>query len=74
MREFQLPPYIGGAVGGAVGGLAPPKAPLRRVGEGYGVPLELALERVGNGTGVPTRLSMPSVMALFSYLYSHVFR
>ena len=30
--EFQLPPYIGGAVGGGVGLLAPPKAPLRRVG------------------------------------------
>ena len=30
--EFQLPPCIGGAVGGAVGALAPPKAPLCRVG------------------------------------------
>ena len=30
--EFQLPPYIGGAVKGAVGALALPKAPLRRVG------------------------------------------
>ena len=30
--EFQLSPYTEGAVGGAVGLLAPPKAPLRRVG------------------------------------------
>ena len=34
--EFQLPPHIGGAVGGAVGALAPPKAPLCRVGGGLG--------------------------------------
>ena len=34
--EIHLSPYVGGAVGGAVGALAPPKAPLRRVGGGLG--------------------------------------
>ena len=43
MREIHLSPYVGGAVEGAVGALAPPKAPLRRVGGGLRCPLENAL-------------------------------
>ena len=46
--EFQLPPYIEGAVGGTVG--SDFRSPDMGWGEGWGAPLELALGLVASMT------------------------